>query len=79
LGSFGIETFSPVLNLPQTAILGVGNIDLKPVAKDNDIKFIPHITFSLTIDHQVIDGVTGARFLQDLALTISEIERIVDI
>ena len=67
LGSFGIETFSPVLNLPQTAILGVGNINLKPITKNNDIKFVPHITFSLTIDHQVIDGVTGARFLQDLA------------
>ncbi len=79
LGSFGIETFSPVLNLPQTAILGVGNINLKPVEIHNDIKFIPHITLSLTINHQVIDGVTGARFLQDLALTISEIERIADI
>ncbi len=74
LGSFGIETFSPVLNLPQTAILGVGNINLKPVAINNDIKFVPHITLSLTIDHQVIDGVTGARFLQDLAETILEIE-----
>ena len=74
LGGFGIETFSPVLNLPQTAILGVGNINLKPVAKNNDIKFVPHITFSLTIDHQVIDGATGARFLHDLAKVISEIE-----
>jgi pyruvate dehydrogenase E2 component (dihydrolipoamide acetyltransferase) len=79
LGSFGIETFSPVLNLPQTAILGVGNINLKPVEINNDIKFVSHITLSLTIDHQVIDGVTGARFLQDLAATISEIERVADI
>ncbi len=77
LGSFGIETFTPVINLPQTAILGVGNINLKPVEKHNDIEFVPHITFSLTIDHQVIDGVTGARFLQDLAEAVSEIEIIV--
>jgi pyruvate dehydrogenase E2 component (dihydrolipoamide acetyltransferase) len=74
LGGFGIETFSPVLNLPQTAILGVGNINLKPVANHNDVKFIPHIAFSLTIDHQVVDGATGSRFLHDLAEAISEIE-----
>jgi len=79
LGGFGIETFSPVLNLPQTAILGVGNINLKPITKNNDIKFIPHIAISLTIDHQVIDGATGARFLQDLAKTVSEVEKISDI
>jgi pyruvate dehydrogenase E2 component (dihydrolipoamide acetyltransferase) len=74
LGSFGIETFSPILNLPQTAILGVGNINPKPVTLDNGIKFVPHLAFSLTIDHQVIDGATGARFLQDLADAIAEIE-----
>ena len=79
LGGFGIETFSPVLNLPQTAILGVGNINPKPVTIDNGIKFVPHLTFSLTIDHQVIDGATGARFLQDLADAISEIETIANI
>jgi len=79
LGSFGIETFTPVLNLPQTAILGVGNINPKPVMIDNGIKFVPHLTLSLTIDHQVIDGATGARFLQDLAQVISEIEIISNI
>ncbi len=79
LGSFGIETFTPVLNLPQTAILGVGNINLEPVKRNNDIEFVPHIAFSLTIDHQVIDGATGARFLKDLADAISEIEIITSI
>ena len=74
LGAFGIETFTPVINLPQTAILGVGAVNLKPVSKNDDVKFVPHITFSLTIDHQVIDGATGARFLEDLAETVSEIE-----
>jgi pyruvate dehydrogenase E2 component (dihydrolipoamide acetyltransferase) len=79
LGSFGIETFTPVLNLPQTAILGVGNINLEPVKRNNDVEFVPHIAFSLTIDHQVIDGATGARFLQDLADAIAEIEIITSI
>jgi pyruvate dehydrogenase E2 component (dihydrolipoamide acetyltransferase) len=73
LGSFGIESFTPVLNLPQTAILGVNTIDQKPVQRGNDIELIPHISFSLTIDHRVIDGATGAKFLQDLTKRIAEI------
>jgi pyruvate dehydrogenase E2 component (dihydrolipoamide acetyltransferase) len=72
LGSFGIESFTPVLNLPQTAILGVNAIAPKPVDTGKRIEFIPSISFSLTIDHRVIDGATGAKFLQDLAKRIAE-------
>jgi len=77
LGNFGIDDFTPVLNLPQTAILGVSRINLKPMQADNEIKFVPHIGLSLTINHQVIDGAQGARFLQDLALAIKEINLLV--
>ncbi len=73
LGSFGIESFTPVLNLPQTAILGVNAIALRPVDKGSGVEFIPYISFSLTIDHRVIDGVTGAKFLQNLATAITNI------
>lgn len=74
LGNFGIEIFTPVLNLPQTGILGVGNINLKPVQTDFGIEFIPHISFSLTIDHRVIDGAVGARFLQNMAKNMAAID-----
>lgn len=74
LGSMGIESFTPVLNLPQTAILGINTIALKPIEVDKNIKFIPHISFSLTVDHRAIDGAAGARFLQSLSKTISEID-----
>jgi len=74
LGNFGIESFTPVLNLPQTCILGVNTIALKPVNNGNGIEFIPHISFSLTIDHRVIDGAIGARFLQSLAKSIAAID-----
>ncbi len=74
LGKFGIESFTPVLNLPQTGILGINTISLKPIEIENDIKFIPHISFSLTMDHRAVDGAVGARFLQSLAKTISEID-----
>jgi len=74
LGNFGIESFTPVLNLPQTAILGVGTINLKAVQADFGINYVPHIGFSLTIDHRIIDGATGARFLQTLAEEIDAID-----
>lgn len=67
LGGLGIESFTPILNLPQVAILGVGNIQLKPVDADGAVQFIPHIGLSLTVDHQAVDGAPGARFLKALA------------
>ena len=77
LGGFGIDDFTPVLNLPQTAILGLSRINLKAVQAGDEVKFVPHIGLSLTINHQVIDGVAGAKFLQDLAQALKEINLIV--
>lgn len=75
IGSFGIETFTPVINLPQTAILGVGAITPRPVvAADGTIGVEQRLTLSLTIDHQVIDGADGARFLRDLVAAIENID-----
>ena len=75
IGSFGIETFTPVINLPQTAILGVGAITPRPtVAADGTIGVEQRINLSLTIDHQVIDGADGARFLRDLVAAIENID-----
>jgi pyruvate dehydrogenase E2 component (dihydrolipoamide acetyltransferase) len=79
LGSFGVESFTPVLNPPQVAILGVGNINLKPVQMENEVEFIPHLGLSLTINHQVVDGAPAARFLQALAGAVAEIELILAI
>jgi pyruvate dehydrogenase E2 component (dihydrolipoamide acetyltransferase) len=74
LGNLGIESFTPVLNPPQVAILGVGGIYLKPVQVDSEVKFIPHIGLSLTINHQVVDGAPAARFLQALATGLAQFE-----
>ncbi len=75
IGSFGIETFTPVINLPQTAILGVGAITPRPtVATDGSIGVEQRLNLSLTIDHQVIDGADGARFLRDLVAAIENID-----
>ena len=75
IGSFGIETFTPVINLPQTAILGVGAITPRPVlAPDGAVGVQQRLNLSLTIDHQVIDGADGARFLRDLVAAIENID-----
>jgi pyruvate dehydrogenase E2 component (dihydrolipoamide acetyltransferase) len=75
LGSLGITGFTPVLNAPEVAILGVCGIELKPTAgEDGGVRFEPHIGFSLTINHQVVDGAPAARFLQALCEAVSEID-----
>jgi len=79
LGNMGIDDFTPVLNIPQSAILGVSRVNLKPIQSGSEVKFIPHIGLSLTINHQVIDGAQGAKFLQDLDIAIKEINLVVAI
>lgn len=74
LGALGIESFTPIINLPQVAILGVGRIDLRPVQIDAAIDFIPHLALSLTIDHQAVDGAPGARFLRALVHALENID-----
>jgi len=74
LGGLGIESFTPLLNPPQVAILGVGAIQVKPVRRHGQIEFIDAIGLSLTCDHQIIDGAPGARFLQVLKSKIEDVE-----
>ena len=66
LGTMGIESFTPILNIPQVAILGVCSVSLKPMMKEDKIQFIPHLGLSLTFDHRAIDGAPAAKFLQEL-------------
>lgn len=74
LGAFGIESFTPILNPPQVALLGVNSIQLKPVRREGQIEFVEHIGLSLTCDHQVIDGGPAARFLATVRRNIENIE-----
>jgi len=76
IGSMGIEYFTPILNTPQVAVLGICNIDLKPVKIGKDVQFIEHIKLCLTVDHQVIDGALAARFLRALKDNIENFENI---
>jgi len=67
LGSFGIEGFTPIINYPETAILGLGAILREPVAlEDGTLTSRQQMTLSLTFDHRILDGAPAARFLQTL-------------
>jgi pyruvate dehydrogenase E2 component (dihydrolipoamide acetyltransferase) len=74
LGSLGIESFTPIINAPQVAILGVDAIQPRPMRRGGNIEFIDRIGLSLTCDHQVIDGAPGARFLGVVRECIENIE-----
>ena len=72
LGAFGIDAFTPIINVPETAILGLGAIRREPVVLDDGGIVSRHqLTLSLTFDHRILDGAPAARFLQDIATAIA--------
>lgn len=70
LGSLGMESFTPVINPPQTAILGVNTIETKVRVVNGEIKTYPAMNLSLTADHRVIDGAPASRFLKELVTAL---------
>lgn len=76
LGSMGIESFTPVLNLPEVAILGICSIYPKPFYKDEEVCFSPHMGLSLTFNHCATDGAPAARFLSDIKNSISSVDAV---
>ena len=66
LGMFGIESFTSIINQPNSAILSVGAIVQKPVVKNGQIVVGNTIKLTLACDHRTVDGATGAQFLQTL-------------
>ncbi len=67
LGRFGIDGFTPIVNPPEAAILGIGRVIEKPAAYRGTIALRQMLTLSLTHDHRLVDGAPAARFLQQLA------------
>lgn len=72
LGPYEVDAFTPVINLPEAAILGVGRIAPKPVVRDGQIVVRQMLTLSLVFDHRLVDGAPAARFLQDIKAFIEE-------
>ncbi len=74
LGSYEIEHFTPVVNPPQTGILGVCTIQQRPREKDGHLELYPAMSLSLTYDHRALDGAPASRFLRDLKRNLENIQ-----
>jgi len=72
LGAFGIDAFTPIINVPECAILGIGRIEKRPVMEGDRVVGRDMVTLSLTFDHRIVDGAPAAWFLQTLAQMIAE-------
>ncbi len=72
LGAYGIDAFTPVINYPETAILGLGAVRREPVVdKDDRIVICERMVLSLTFDHAAFDGAPAAAFLADVAAAMA--------
>jgi pyruvate dehydrogenase E2 component (dihydrolipoamide acetyltransferase) len=76
LGGIGGTSFTPIVNAPEVAILGVSRSSMKPVYQDGE--FVPRLMLplSLSYDHRVIDGADGARFITYLNQVLSDIRKL---
>lgn len=72
LGMYDVDAFTPVINLPEAAILGVGRIVRKPVEHNDEIALRHMLTLSLAFDHRLVDGAPAARFLQYIKRVVEE-------
>jgi pyruvate dehydrogenase E2 component (dihydrolipoamide acetyltransferase) len=71
LGGFGVDTFTPIINHPECAVLGVGRLVRQPVVGEkNRVVVRDRLSLSLTFDHRIVDGAPAARFLQELSRII---------
>ena len=77
LGMFGIDEFTAMINPPEAAILAVGAASPVPVLRDGALVEVPKMKITLTVDHRVVDGATGAAFLRDLKAILEQPVRIV--
>ncbi len=72
LGMYGVDAFTPIINLPECAILGVGRIRPEPAVLGGQIAIRQRLWLSLTFDHRLVDGAPAARFLQRIATLVEE-------
>ena len=74
LGSLGIESFTPIVNPPQTGILGIDCVTYRVKEVNGEFVNYPAMGLSLTVDHRVLDGADAARFLKDMAFALENID-----
>ena len=76
LGGIGGTAFTPIINAPEVAILGVSRASMKPVWKNGKFEPCLMLPLSLSYDHRVIDGAAGARFVTFLGQVLGDVRRL---
>ena len=78
LGMFGIDAFTPIINQPESAILGIGRIVEKPAIFEGEVRKRKMMFLSLTFDHRIIDGAPAAEFLRDMREAVEDPDRVLN-
>jgi pyruvate dehydrogenase E2 component (dihydrolipoamide acetyltransferase) len=78
LGMYGVDVFTPIINPPETAILGVGRVAERPTVSKGEIVAKPVMKLSLSFDHRVVDGAPAARFLQRMKAILEDASSLLD-
>lgn len=78
LGPLDVDSFTPVINPPEIAILGVSRLSERAIPGDDGVKFRPEMSLDLSFDHRVVDGADAARFLKTLAENVASASTYVD-
>jgi len=76
LGAYDVESFAPIINPPQCAILGLGRIAYRPVATGEQVAVKPTTVLTLVFDHRIVDGVPAAAFLRDVKRNLEDPEQL---
>jgi pyruvate dehydrogenase E2 component (dihydrolipoamide acetyltransferase) len=69
---YDVDFFTPIINPPEAAILGVGRVVEKPIAVNGQIEIKPTLTLSLSYDHRIVDGAPAGQFLRNVKEKIEE-------
>jgi pyruvate dehydrogenase E2 component (dihydrolipoamide acetyltransferase) len=78
LGMYGIGAFTPIVNPPEVAILGIGRVDERAVRRDGQVDWRQFMALSLTFDHRAVDGAPAARFLRAVGEVLEQPDRLVE-
>ena len=79
LGMFGVDEFQAIINPPQSAILAIGAIVKKPMAKDGRVAIRPMMKMTISADHRILDGATAAEFLRDVKTSLERLTEKVEV
>ena len=72
LGMYGVKSFQAIINPPQGCIMAIGKVEKKPIVKNDEISIASIMSATLSVDHRVVDGAIGAKFMEAFKTLIED-------